>query len=67
MTNWRGRLREAIYRSGKKHSMIAKDAGITFPSDIFICLSAPRAMSVSAVRLAPAVRMAPVRAGESST
>ncbi len=27
--NWRERLREAIYRSGKKHSMIAEDAGIT--------------------------------------
>jgi len=27
--NWRERLREAIYRSGKKHSTIAEDAGVT--------------------------------------
>jgi transcriptional regulator with XRE-family HTH domain len=29
MNDWRERLREAINRSGKKHYLIAKDAGIT--------------------------------------
>jgi transcriptional regulator with XRE-family HTH domain len=27
--NWRDRLRDAVNRSGKKHSYIAEDAGIT--------------------------------------
>jgi len=27
--NWRERLRDAVNRSGKKHSILAEDAGIT--------------------------------------
>jgi len=29
MNDWRERLRDAVNRSGKKHSVIAEDAGIT--------------------------------------
>src|SRR3954468_869342 len=28
VTDWRARLREAVRRSGRKHSVIARDAGI---------------------------------------
>src|SRR3954454_24982134 len=29
LSDWRGRLREAIDRSGQKHYLIAEDAGVT--------------------------------------